>query len=139
TTGTCPTTGSTVGQVVTVTLTGTCAAAASTAVTLTIAGVTNNNVTTAQSLTVATGADGSAVTETSFTDAAATAPTTGAASPHWGAAQAWGTFTVTFGSGVSGALAAPDQIVTTFPAGFLIPATPAIAFTAGTTGTCPTT
>ena len=135
-TGTCPTTGAASGNVVTITLTGTCAIANSTAATVTIAGVTNPGI-GGYTGSIATSADSLAVNVPITIDSGLL--TGVSVSPVSAAASATGRWVVGFTSTASGALstaAGHNTITTVFPAGYIIPATPSVFFTSGFTGTC---
>ena len=139
-TGTCTgtTTGATTGHTVLITLSGTCALAASTAGTLTIAGVVNPVAGTypANTFSVATSADTTPAPPASAVVIGATALSGVTFSPGSSVAGATSTWTVGFTTSAGGALASPNTIAVTFNTGFSVPAAPTVTFHSGFGGTC---
>ncbi|HEX3840248.1 MAG TPA: Ig-like domain-containing protein [Acidimicrobiales bacterium] len=136
-------TGTTVGQVVTFTLTGSCVLTASTAGTLTIDGIANPAPGTypASAFGVATSKDPAAAHPATAVviNAVANTPTGVTFSPAVATATAVSTWTVGFTPSATGALAAGNTVTVTFDTGFVIPASPAVAFASGFTGCSATT
>ncbi|HQT99529.1 MAG TPA: hypothetical protein PLG60_03390, partial [Acidimicrobiales bacterium] len=140
-TGTCSgtTNGSTVANVVTITLSGTCALAASTSATVVVAGITNPAAGSyaASGFTVATSEDAGAVPSAaeviSATGSAVNSVTYTGNPGNAGATSAW---TVGFSTSSSGALSSGDTISIAFPSAFTVPASPVISSVAGFSGSC---
>jgi hypothetical protein len=129
------TSGVVVGQVVTVTLGGGCSLANSGTGTVMVNGLTNPVAGAYTTLySVATSEDPTATTAT--TAVAGTAPASVTFAPASFVASDTSTWGVTFTTSAFGALAAPNTITVTFPAGFTLPTTPTVLFASGFSGTC---
>ncbi|MCU1488828.1 MAG: cell wall/surface repeat protein, partial [Acidimicrobiaceae bacterium] len=139
-TGSCgTTTGATSGQVVTITLSGTCALANSTAGTVTIAGIKNPTAGSyaATGFSVKTTGDKTVVNPASaVVIATATTPSGVTFNPASSSANSTSTWTVRLTPSSSGALASGNTVSVTFGSGFVVPTTPTVTFASGFTGTC---
>jgi hypothetical protein len=133
-TGCGATTGSTTGQVVTITLPAGCLLANSTAGTVTVAGITNPGAGSYPGFSVATSQD---VTPNSIVSPVLIgAPSSVTFTPGSTVANATSTWTVGFTSSAAGALVATNTISVTFNSNFTLPASPTITWGSGFTGSC---
>ncbi len=132
----CSATATTAAQTVTVTLAGgSCALAPSTAATLTIGGLTNPIASTylANTFSIKTSADSTSVVNpgAAVVVAAATTPTAVTVASTSLALSARSTWTTNFTSSSTGALHAGDTMTVTYPAGFVVPASPSVILVNG--------